>query len=140
MDDVFAVGRKTTVIVRAGKGDHYREIPLNSKVCEVLLAWIAERRQKFADREISNAFFVNPQGNALTTSSIDLIVRKVGQSCGLELSAHQLRHSLLTNLVRNKKDIVLVADIAGHKSLNTTRRYALPTVRDKERALEELID
>ncbi len=140
MDDVFVVGRKTKIIVRAGKGDHYREIPLNSLVCEVLLKWISERRRKFEDRETSDAFFVNPQGKALTTSGIDLIVRKVGQSCGLDLSAHQLRHTLLTNLVRNNKDIVLVADVAGHRSLNTTRRYALPTVLDKERALEELID
>jgi hypothetical protein len=41
-------------------------------------------------------------------------------------------------LVRKQNDVILVADIAGHKSLNTTRRYTLPTVADKAKALEEL--
>jgi hypothetical protein len=36
--------------------------------------------------------------------------------------------------------VVLVADIAGHKSLNTTKRYSLPTATDKAKALEQLLN
>jgi integrase/recombinase XerC len=43
------------------------------------------------------------------------------------------------NLVRSGNDLVLVAEIAGHKRLETTRRYSLPTVEDRETALEGLI-
>jgi len=56
----------------------------------------------------------------------------------LELSAHVLRHTCLTNLVRGGNDLVLVAEIAGHKRLETTRRYSLPSIEDRERAMEEL--
>ena len=71
---------------------------------------------------------------------IDLIVRKLGNDSGISLSAHILRHTLLTNLVRAKNDLILVADIAGHKGLNTIRRYALPSAGDKAVALESLLE
>ena len=34
--------------------------------------------------------------------------------------------------------VVLVAELMGHADLNTTRRYTLPTVADKTRALDAL--
>ena len=74
----------------------------------------------------------------MSTASIDLIVRKIGQSCGLDLSAHILRHSCLSNLIRNGNNLVLVAEIGGHKRLETTRRYTLPTSAEKEKAIMEL--
>ncbi len=32
----------------------------------------------------------------------------------------------------------LVAELAGHRRLETTRRYSLPSARDRERAMEGL--
>jgi integrase/recombinase XerC len=62
----------------------------------------------------------------------------LGQDSGLNISAHTLRHTCITNLVRNGNDLVLVAEIAGHKRLETTRRYSLPTAQDREAAMEGL--
>ena len=53
--------------------------------------------------------------------------RRLGEEADVAVSAHTLRHSCLTNLVRRGHDLVLVAEIAGHKRLETTRRYSLPT-------------
>ncbi len=138
LDDVYAQGRKTRIIVRNGKGGRYREIPLNGEACEAIQAWLQERAKIFGGKETESALFINQQGGRISTSALDLIVRKIGQDAGIELSAHVLRHTLLTSLVRNGKDLVLVAEIGGHKRLETTRRYALPTRGDKEKALEEL--
>lgn len=74
----------------------------------------------------------------MSTSALDLIVRKVSQDAGIEISAHVLRHTCLTNLVRGGNDLVLVAEIGGHKRLETTRRYTLPSSQDKEHAMEAL--
>ncbi len=137
--DVSVVGRKNRVIIRSGKGDRYREIPLNTEAKEALREWISERNEKFDGKKIDEALFLNPQGKELSTASLDLIVRKIGQSCGLSVSAHVLRHTCLTNLVRNGNDLVLVAEIGGHKRLETTRRYTLPTRSDKERAIDGLV-
>jgi site-specific recombinase XerD len=84
------------------------------------------------------AVFVGPNGKRLSVRSIDLIIRHIGIEANLELSAHVLRHTCLTNLVRRGNDLVLVAEIAGHKRLETTRRYSLPSVEDRQQAMEGL--
>ncbi|MBX9725400.1 MAG: tyrosine-type recombinase/integrase [Candidatus Obscuribacterales bacterium] len=144
VDDVSVIGRKNRVVVRSGKGDKYREIPLHPDARDAIKEWLDERvkkfdeNKKFNSKTISEALFLNPQGKRLSTASLDLIVRKIGQSCGLELSAHVLRHSCLTNLVRNGNDLVLVAEIGGHKRLETTKRYTLPTDEAKQKAITGL--
>ena len=142
VDDVFVIGGRNRVIVRNGKGDRYREIPLHPDACAAVKSWIDERTSKFEEndkiKKISDSLFLNPQGQRLSTASIDLIVRKVGTACGLDLSAHVLRHTCLTNLIRNGNDVVLVAEIGGHKRLETTKRYSLPSVSDRERAIASL--
>jgi integrase/recombinase XerC len=113
---------------------------LNSDSCAAIQAWLQERDKGFDGKETDQALFINQQGCRMSTSALDLIVRKVGQDAGMELSAHVLCHTLLTNLVRGGNDLVLVAEIGGHKRLETTRRYTLPSLGDKEIALEMVAD
>jgi site-specific recombinase XerD len=54
------------------------------------------------------------------------------------LSAHVLRHTFLTRMVRQGADLVLVAELAGHRRLETTRRYSLPSDADRLLAVERL--
>jgi len=133
LDDITLSARKGMVIVRSGKGDAYREIPLNADVRQSLEAYIKGRR---AQGGTEPALFVNLHGQRLSTRAIDLIIRGFGREAGVTLSAHTLRHTCLTALVRNGNDLVLVAEIAGHRRLETTRRYSLPSARDRERAME----
>jgi integrase/recombinase XerC len=57
---------------------------------------------------------------------------------GLELSAHVLRHTFVTGLVRARNDLVLVAEPARHRRLETTRRYSLPSKADPQKAVSDL--
>ena len=98
-----------------------------------MATYIKERLQK--DEE-EPALFLNAQGGRLSIRAIDLVIRRLGRASGLTLSAHTLRHTCLTTLVRTGNDLVLVAEIAGHRRLETTRRYSLPTAADRERAME----
>jgi site-specific recombinase XerD len=66
------------------------------------------------------------------------MLRRVGEEAGLTLSAHTLRHTCLTALVRQGTDLMLVAEIAGHKRLESTRRYCLPSAQDWEAAMDKL--
>lgn len=138
LDDVSISPRKGQVTIRSGKNDNFRIIPLNVVAREALDEWLELRRVKFKKSKDA-ALFLNPQGNRISTAGIDLIIRKIGQMAKIELSAHTLRHTCITNLVRQGNDLVLVADIGGHKSLETTRRYSLPTALDREVAMEKLI-
>lgn len=137
LDDVRVSARKGIVIIRSGKGDIYREVSLNAEVREALKVQLKERNKRFPQTS-DPAVFLNPKGKWLSARAIDLIVRRIGVDAHLELSAHVLRHTCLTNLVRRGNDLVLVAEIAGHKRLETTRRYSLPSVEDRQEAMEGL--
>jgi len=136
-EDVLLSARKGKLIVRKGKGDSYREVPLNSEAREACEAWEAERRDRFP-KSSDPAYFLSYQGLRLSPRAIDLLLRKIGKEAQVSLSAHVLRHTCLTRLVRQGNDIVLVAEIAGHRRLETTRRYSLPSEKDRENAMEKL--
>ncbi len=137
VDDILISARKGVVIVRSGKGETYREVPLNAEVRKTLKNWLKERSKRFPDRS-DPALFLSLKGRRLSTRAIDLTLRRLGHDANLELSAHVLRHTCLSNLVRHGNDLVLVAEVAGHKRLETTRRYSLPSAEDREAAMEGL--
>lgn len=134
--DISLSARKGRVTVRSGKGDAYREVALNAEVREALERWLAER-EEYPDTG-SSAQFLNRRGGRLSSRAVDLIVRRFGEEANLErsVSAHVLRHTAMTNLVRAGNDLVMVAEIAGHKRLETTRRYSLPSEADRQAAME----
>jgi site-specific recombinase XerD len=139
VDDVLVSARKGKVIVRSGKGDTYREVPLNAAARQAQQNWKQRRRQRMETEGIgTSAYFINRYGERLSTRSIDVVARRLAKEAGIKLSAHTLRHTCLTNLVRAGHDIVLVAEIAGHRRLETTRRYSLPSEQDRAAAMEAI--
>ncbi len=136
LGDVRISARKGLVVVRSGKGDAYREVKLNALVRAMLDEWVAVRARIAQEGETS--FFVSRSGSALSSRSVDLAVRRVAARARLELSAHVLRHTFVTGLVRAGNDLVLVAELAGHRRLETTRRYSLPSKADRQKAVSDL--
>jgi integrase/recombinase XerC len=135
-EDVAVSARKGRVVVRSGKGDAYREVALNAEARGALEGWLAARKE-YPDAG-SSALFLNLKGGRLTSRAVDIVVRRFGEGAAIEkpVSAHVLRHTCMTNLVRAGNDLVLVAEIAGHKRLETTRRYSLPSEADRQAAME----
>lgn len=132
--DVRTSARKGLVIVRLGKGDGYREVPLNALARQVLEEWMGERKQFAGAAE--PAVFLARAGGRLSKRSVDDVVRRVGKDAGVKHSPHVLRHTCLTGLVRQGTDLVLVAELAGHRRVDTTRRYSLPSEADRRMAME----
>jgi site-specific recombinase XerD len=134
--DISMSARKGRVTVRSGKGDAYREVALNAEVREALDKCLSERGEFSAAG--TSALFLNRRGGRLSSRAVDLVIRGFGEEANLEkpVSAHVLRHTAMTNLVRAGNDLVMVAEIAGHKRLETTRRYSLPSEADRQAAME----
>jgi integrase/recombinase XerC len=137
VEDIAVSARMGRVVVRDGKGNAYREVPLNVEARDALDAWIAVRRGQLKDSS-EGALFVSRTGERLSTRALDLVVRAFAREADLALSAHTLRHTCLTRLVRAGADVVLVAELAGHRRLETTRRYSLPSQDDRQSAMERL--
>jgi site-specific recombinase XerD len=55
-----------------------------------------------------------------------------------EITAHTLRHTFATRLVRGRTDLITVAELLGHARLETTRAYSRPTHDDRADALNLL--
>jgi site-specific recombinase XerD len=122
LDDVRLSARKGILMVRRGKGEAHREVHLSGDARAALEGSLCERRERFPEASQA-ALFLNRTGGRLSPRSIDEALRRIGWAAELALSAHVLRHTRLTNLVRRGNDIVLVAEIAGHQRPQTTRRY-----------------
>jgi site-specific recombinase XerD len=82
------------------------------------------------------------QGPFLTPNSTGApIITAIAIAAGLEneeITAHVLRHTFATRLVRGRTDLVIVAELLGHARLETTRVYSRPTHQDAIDALELL--
>ena len=146
MADVEMSARRGRLKVRTGKGDAYREVPLNSASRKALDEWLEARTDQLAalveagGGEVEEtALWLSRSGRRMTSRAVDLVVRRLAIEAKLELSAHVLRHTFVTNLIRSGADVVLVAEIAGHRRLDTTRRYSLPSQADKDAAVEAVL-
>ncbi len=51
------------------------------------------------------------------------------------VTAHVLRHSFATTLVRGHTDLVVAAELLGHARLETTRLYTRPSAEDRANAI-----
>jgi len=132
VDDVTISARGGSVVVHRGKGDSGRRVPLGAEARRLIDPW-----RIFAIARGYGPLFPGP-GGRLSTRGVDRLVARLGAGAGVSLSPHVLRHTFVTRLVRSGADVVLVAELAGHRSLETTRRYALPTQEDRESAVEAL--
>lgn len=134
--DVALSERKGTVTVRAGKGAKYRQVPLNADARRALANYLQVR-----PRSAEARLFLGQRDEALTPSGIWRVVKKYGQRAGVELSPHTLRHTFGTRLVREKGvDLVTVAAMMGHESLDTTAIYTRPSQEDMAEAAEKLAE
>src|SRR5262249_12489924 len=104
------------------KGSAYRNLPLDQVAQSALLAWLDERNRNKVQSTIP-ALFVNNLGRRMSNQGLDLIIRKIGLKAHFVLSAQVLRDTFLTELARQSTDAILVAKIAGHVRLDSTRRY-----------------
>ena len=142
LDDIRKSARKGHLVVRYGKGGRYREVPLHPSLRSTLDQWL-EDRARWPGSE-STALFVNRRGGRLSTrgayGALVALADEAGISVGREsgeFTPHVLRHTAGTTLTRAGTDIVIVAEILGH-SVETARRYALPSEGDRQAAIERL--
>lgn len=138
--DLAATRRKGDLTVRSGKGRRSRTVPLNAECRKAIEAWKADRtRWPIRDGSHVDALWLSRLGNPLSSRAIADVVTNAGRAAGIPtLSAHTLRHTFVTRLVRNGTDPFMVADLAGHARLDTTLLYSLPTDDDRHSAVEAL--
>jgi integrase/recombinase XerD len=122
-----------------GKGEKSRTVPAHAALRAALAAWLAER-PGYPAAASSAALFLSGRGARMTTDALADVIGRITAAAGLEdhVTSHVLRHTFGTELTRSGTDIVTVAELMGHASLETTRLYTRPSAADMQRAIDQL--
>ena len=102
-----------------------RVVLLPKELCKMLLKYSKE--QKIA----SGSVFVSRNGKPIDRSNIWKMMKALCESAGVaraKVFPHNLRHLFARTFYSIQKDIVRLADILGHSSVNTTRIYTMEAV------------
>ncbi|MEJ7639816.1 MAG: site-specific tyrosine recombinase [Singulisphaera sp.] len=123
-----------------GKGDRERIVPVGSRACEALAAFLdIDRPTLIARRPETATVLVSRTGRPLSRVGLWRIVKTHSRAIGLgaSVSPHTLRHSFATHLLAGGADLRAVQEMLGHASIATTQIYTrvelsrLREVRDK---------
>jgi site-specific recombinase XerD len=124
--------RSGNLTVRKGKGRKQRAIPLNAEARKALLELKSEAPKKAPE-------VLHGQRGPLTIRGVQAILKRYGADARIEdLSPHVLRHTFGKALADARVPIQMIADLMGHESLETTRRYIQPGHEDLAAAVEKL--
>lgn len=118
--------RDAQVLIRRTKGRRDRTVPLVQEAGEALADYVLRTRPDCSSRRVF-LLHVPPVRPINDSSVISRIVRSALLRVGIALDgptgAHLIRHSLATRLVRRRRPINEVADLLGHRSIDTTAIY-----------------
>ena len=83
-----------------------------------------------------HALFLSLQKKRISTRAVQNLVKKYSKLVTplKNISPHKLRSTYGTNLYRETQDIYVVADVLGHKDINTTKKHYAAMSEDIRRA------
>ena len=155
--DITFGERSGLLRVLAGKGNKARSVPLNASAREAIAMYVAPRLgiekpsvkavakgwPKAKTTEARAPIFLSQKGGALTTSAMGQMIADLVKAAGAlvpkETSAHTLRHTFARSyLAQYPGDVVGLATLLGHSSLDTTRLYSQPEVSQLATRVERL--
>lgn len=115
---------KTNAISVTRKGGNQVILYFSDEVKVALFDWIEERSK---NPELINepALFTSLQNKRISTRAVEKLVKKyAGIVTPLKhITPHKLRSTYGTRLYHATQDIYVVADVLGHKDVNTTKKH-----------------
>lgn len=130
----------TVEAVRAGVA----EIALKGKIRTILLPHrLCRKLQKYAKKQkiASGKLFLTQDGLPVSRQSIWTRMKALCEAAGVERSKvfpHNLRSLFARSFYGSCHDVVRLADVLGHSSIETTRIYLMSTGKEYLRQLDKL--
>lgn len=106
------------------KGGNETIIYFGDEVEDALNQYL-EQREEIETIIDEDALFLSMQRKRISVRAVQIMVKKYASlvSSLKDISPHKLRSTYGTNLYRETGDIYLVADVLGHKDVNTTKKH-----------------
>ena len=133
LTDIELNARSGWAVVRSGKGNKARRVPLNSDVRHALQAYLAVR-----PAFNTPVLFLSRTGAPLSARDVQRLVAELARQARIEgkVTPHTLRHTFATRALERGADVAAVAAILGHESIATTSLYLHPSEARMAEAVE----
>lgn len=123
------------IYVKCGKGKKDRNIPISKKLRIILDMYL----MSFRIDTTSTKFFCTKTGS-ISPSYVNRVLKISTKEAGINkhVTAHILRHSFASNLIKHGIDIVKIQRLLGHAHLRTTCIYIHTTIEDLRDSVDVL--
>jgi len=156
--DISFKERKGVVFIRSGKGNKSRTIPLNRSIRSALVEYAAPildytptakaiiaHWPKLEKGKSATPLWTSQKGNQLSSPAMWRVVNRAVEVCASrdllpeETKPHDLRHTFAHRyLDQNPGDLIGLARLLGHESLDTTKIYTQPTHSELTDRVEQI--
>jgi len=113
-----------------GKGGKFRKVPFNNAPQKAVKCWLQYRR------ESGDYLFQTERSDKMTTRALEHMTKKVSEQLTFKFTVHQLRHTALKQIANTTGRIEIVASVAGHSNVNTSKRYIEPSLKEIGEAMK----
>ena len=123
--DIEDVDFKNNGIKVRRKGGYEAIVYFGEEVEKALFDYLEQRKRIIPLSGHEHALFLSMQNRRITVRAVENMVKKYASTVTTlkKITPHKLRSTYGTSLYRETGDIYLVADVLGHKDVNTTRKH-----------------
>lgn len=123
------------------KGGYEVVVYFGDEVREALLTYLDERKKIVPADGHANALFLSMQQKRINVRSVENLVKKYASTVTKlkKITPHKLRSTYGTSLYQETGDIYLVADVLGHKDVNTTKKHYAAIEDSRRRSAANIV-
>ena len=123
--DIEDIDFKNNGIKIRRKGGYETAVYFGAEVEKALMDYLEQRHHIIPLSGHEHALFLSIQNRRITVRAVENLVKKYASTVTSlkKITPHKLRSTYGTSLYRETGDIYLVADVLGHKDVNTTRKH-----------------
>lgn len=138
-NDSFNFADNSFVVTR--KGGNRAILYFSDEVRFALQEYISEKNNDSKIPEGENAFFLSMQYKRINVRSVEILVKKYSKITTplKKITPHKLRSTYGTHLYNQTQDIYIVADVLGHRDVNTTKKHYAAITEDNRRKAANMV-
>lgn len=139
--DIDSIDFNTHGILIKRKGGKEQMVYFGDEVYTALSDYLEIRANMIPEEGSEKALFLSIQNKRLCVRSVEKLVKKYASNVTTikKITPHKLRSTYGTSLYRETGDIYLVADVLGHKDVNTTKKHYAAIEDDRRRQAANIV-
>ncbi len=138
-NDSFDFSENSFLVTR--KGGNQAILYFSDEVKYALQEYIVEKSNDPKIPQEENAFFLSMQYKRINVRSVEMLVKKYSKIVSplKKITPHKLRSTYGTRLYNETGDIYIVADVLGHRDVNTTKKHYAAITEENRRKVSNAV-